>query len=379
MSKDQSYQKFLEWVKNPISEFPESESKMPMITAFISPEEAEFLTGIPMTSRTLEDIAGIKEMDPADCEAKLKGFCEKGLIYQGIRGDSVRYRLLDPFQMFFRMPYWPGKEDEPLKSTVPHANRYYMDGLQDQNKPVRRKGLRSIPINTTLQDTKELLPFEDIPSVVEKFEYYTVSHCPCRMRHDLDPEYEKSPYPSEVCLHFDELGRHIVENGLGREITKEETLEILKKAADAGLVHGISNYEEKPDTICNCDPLHCTMFKPYHQLGHDKSMDQSNYQIKVTPETCKACGICARHCPMDAIQFKVSPKAKNKFCKAVEANTDLCIGCGVCVHKCPTDSLVLERRQEVTTPPKDVREYTRLMMADRAAAKEEAAKETRGK
>ena len=40
-----------------------------------------------------------------------------------------------------------------------------------------------------------------------------------------------------------------MENDLGREITKEETLEILKNAADAGLVHGISNMEENPDTL----------------------------------------------------------------------------------------------------------------------------------
>ena len=51
----------------------------------------------------------------------------------------------------------------------------------------------------------------------------------------------------ENCLHFNELGRYIVKNGLGREITKEETLEILKEAADAGLVHGLQNTEEAPD------------------------------------------------------------------------------------------------------------------------------------
>jgi hypothetical protein len=36
---------------------------------------------------------------------------------------------------------------------------------------------------------------------------------------------------------------------MGREITKEETLEILKKAADAGLVHGTANHQGKRDTI----------------------------------------------------------------------------------------------------------------------------------
>ena len=32
-------------------------------------------------------------------------------------------------------------------------------------------------------------------------------------------------------------------------------MEILKKAPDAGLVRGLSNWEKNPDTNCNCDPL----------------------------------------------------------------------------------------------------------------------------
>jgi NAD-dependent dihydropyrimidine dehydrogenase PreA subunit len=307
-------------------------------------------------------------MDPEELRAKLKELCAKGFVFEAIHEDSVRYRLLDATQTFLRMPYWPGKEKEPLKTMTPHANKYYMDGWFDQMDAVTRKGLRSIPINKTIEDDKQLLPFEDILQVVDNYDYYTVSHCPCRTRHKLDPDYQDSQYPSEVCLHFGELGRYCVENGMGREITREETLEILKKAADAGLVHGISNYEENPDTICNCDPQYCTWFKPYHQLGHKKSMDASNYYVKVVPETCSACGFCAKRCPMDAIQFKVSAEATNKFGKAVEVDAAKCIGCGVCVHKCPTESITLEHREETTRSPKTVDEYRQLFVADRLAA-----------
>jgi ferredoxin len=363
------YQKLVEYLENPLSELPESEWKMPMITSHITPEEAEFLIGFPWKSTSLEGIADLKGMDLAELAPKLKELCKKGLIYESIRGDSRRYRLLDAGQMFRRMPYWPGRDDDDLKTTAQYTNRYYMDNWMDQEKPVHHKNLRAIPIDKTLEDKKQILPFEDILQVVDNYEYYTVSHCPCRERHRLDPDYIDSKHPSEVCLHFDDLGRYCVENGMGREITKEETLEILKKAADAGLVHGIANYEDNPDTICNCDPTYCNFFNPYHQLGFDKSMDSSNYQVKVTPETCKACGLCARRCPMDAIQFKVSAKATNRFGKAVKVDTDLCIGCGVCVHKCPTDSIVLERREETTSPPKDVYNLVQLRLADKKAAK----------
>jgi Pyruvate/2-oxoacid:ferredoxin oxidoreductase delta subunit len=162
----------------------------------------------------------------------------------------------------------------------------------------------------------------------------------------------ESPFPTEVCLHFNELGKYIVNNGLGREIAREETLEILKKAADAGLVHGISNTEENPETICNCDLEYCTFFKPFHQMGHDRSMDSSNYRAAVSSETCTACSQCIRRCPMDAIQLKFSPKAENKFRKAAQVDTELCIGCGVCAYKCKAKAMTLERTDQTTRPPK---------------------------
>lgn len=374
MTDEKIYQKFIEWVDNPILEVTESEWLMPMIKSRITPEEAEFLTGFPMTGKSLEELADIKDMDTAELALKLKELCAKGLVYESVRGDSVRYRL-NPFgEIHMRMPFWPGKDDENLKTLAHYANKYYMDGFTDQNKGVRHKPLRSIPINKTLEDRKQILPFEDIMQVVDNYEYYTVSHCPCRERHRLDPDYQDSSYPSEVCLHFDELGRYCVNHGMGREITKEETLEILKKAADAGLVHGITNYEKNPDTICNCDPTYCAMFRPYHHLDHNKAMDPSNYVVKVAaPETCKACGLCLKRCPMDAIQLHVSAKATNKFCKVVTVDSDLCIGCGVCVHKCPTQSIVLIHREETTRPPKNVREYTERLIADKQAAKEKQA------
>lgn len=45
-----------------------------------------------------------------------------------------------------------------------------------------------------------------------------------------------------------------------------------------------------------------------------------------------------------------------------------CIGCGVCAHKRPAHSLILERREVITDPPLDGRDYVKRFMADRQAA-----------
>ncbi|MBW2063184.1 MAG: 4Fe-4S binding protein [Deltaproteobacteria bacterium] len=370
MSDQEIYKKFIEWLGNTWWELTESEHLMPTVTSYITPEDAAFLTGMPFSGKSLEEMAAIKEMDPAELAPRLKELAQKGLIYESIRGDSTRYRLSDSFFLFLRTIYWSGKTSETIDATTPHLNKYFMDGWFDQYADTHAKGLRTIPVEKTVEDTRQVLPFEDIVKVIEDREYYTVSACPCRMRHNIDPNTKDCNHPLEVCLHFDELGRYIVKNDMGREITKEETFEILKKAADAGLVHGISNWENNPDTICNCCVDSCIWFEAFHQLGHDRSLDPSNYQVQVTAETCRGCALCVKRCPMDAIQLQFSPRATNKFRKVAVVNTDLCIGCGVCAHKCPTDSLVLARKEEITTPPKTVREYGARYLADRREARE---------
>ena len=190
----------------------------------------------------------------------------------------------------------------------------------------------------------------------------------CRQRKHLDPDSSGCSSPLEVCLHFGRLGHYIVESGLGREITHIETKEILKQAAEAGLVHAISNWDEGGDTICNCCKCCCLFFEAYHVLKHDKSHDVSNYRVRTHAQTCKACGLCVERCPMEALHLEESAEATNKKGKAAVLEPDKCIGCGVCVYKCPTESLILERRETTQAPPKDVREWMNRWRQDQEAA-----------
>jgi len=372
MTDQEIYQKFIEYMGNPIFNFRDSEHLMPMITSFITPEEAAFLTGFPMGSKSLEEIAELKQMDLAELTKEVRRLCAKGLIYESIREKGVRYRLWSAPEMFLRIPFWREKVEEPAKGMASHVNKYWSTWY-DQVKVMKYNELRAIPIDQTVEMPTGFMPFEDILQVVDKYEYYTVSHCPCKMRFNHDPDTEDSRYLTEVCLHFNELGRYCVENGLGREITKEETLEILKKAADAGLVHGVANHVENPETICNCDMEHCNYFRKFHHLDHDTSMDPSNYRVRVTQETCKACGLCVKRCPMDAIQLKVSSVATNKFGKAVAVDDDLCIGCGVCVHKCKSGSIILERvaEEKLTRSPETAKDLVKENVTAAFAALEQ--------
>jgi len=67
---------------------------------------------------------------------------------------------------------------------------------------------------------------------------------------------------------------------------------------------------------------------------------------------------------MEAVRLEASDKANNKLGKIAVYSPDLCIGCGVCAYKCPTGSITLKRREEVTEPPVDTRDYVQRFIKD---------------
>ena len=362
------YQQLIDWLKKTWWGLPDSEHLMPTVRSFYNPEEAALLTGIPFSGRSLEELAEMKGTAPEELAPRLDALARRGVVWRNQKGDSIRYSLNDSFFVFLRGPYWAEHPDEATKSTANPFNKYFYDGFMDQFREAHTKGLRTIPIDKTVEDPRRILPYEDVVKFVDSQDYCTVSFCPCRQRKLLDPDSKVCDHPMEVCLHFGRLGHYIVENGLGREITREETKEILEQAAESGLVHAISNWQEGADTICNCCMCCCLFFEAYHVLKHHKSHDVSNYRVRTTPETCKACGLCVQRCPMEALRLEDSSAATNKKGKVSVLDPDRCIGCGVCVYKCPTQSLILERKEETYDPPKDAREWMERWYADKEAA-----------
>jgi Na+-translocating ferredoxin:NAD+ oxidoreductase subunit B len=367
METEEVYGRFVAWLKQSWYGVPQPEEALPLIRARYTKEEAALLTGMPFAPKPLKDLAVLKEMAPERLREILDRMARKGLVYQDEKEGSLRYGLND---LFFGMRTfgWPGRIDETSRAVAPPANHYWEHGFLDPWEPVREKGLRVLPIEETIEDTREVRPYEDVIRLLDSFNYFVVTVCPCKHIKNIDPNELNCPYPSEVCLHFDKLGHYIVDNGLGREITRRETEEILKKSAEAGLVHGISNQQEGIDTICNCDPCCCMWFTALFKLKHAGSLTPSNYRVRTHPVMCLGCGLCVKRCPMKALRLENHHDATNKKGVAAVLDPEMCIGCGVCVYKCKSQSLKLEQRETVHDPPRTGRDFAMQFMMDHQAA-----------
>ncbi|MFX1521998.1 MAG: 4Fe-4S binding protein [Promethearchaeota archaeon] len=358
MSKDSYYTDLIKHFRSWIIRLPESEHIMPLLKLRFKPDDAKLLTQIPFIGHTAEQLSVNLNFPVKKLIKKLDKLSKEGIIYRSERGSEVRYSLRDSIFIFYRSIGWTGKNNKMNRTISPLLNQYYIESLAEEFIGHKTQGLRAIPINKTIHDTCQIMPYEDIIKVIDNFEYYSVSVCPCSHRHNLDNDFEDCKYDLERCLHFDSLGKYCVENGLGREITKEETLKILRMSADAGLVHGISNTEGRIDSICNCCSCCCLFLDSAVKMSGiiPRGHQPSNYIREVNRDKCIVCGLCARLCPMNAL------KVDNK---KLLFDHERCIGCGVCAHKCKQNATYLIHREEDQDFPKDPRDQVVRFLKER--------------
>jgi hypothetical protein len=174
VSEEAVYREFIEWFGRgwPL---PESDELLPLMKARFSPEEAAFLTGMPHGLTPLEKLAEEREVDAAQLEKQLDALARQGVVYRQASDGEVRYKLSDAFFTFLRSSHWAGRDDQTTRALAPITNRYYRDGFFANWADAHLQGLRALPVEETIADTRQILPYEDVVELVETLDYFTVS------------------------------------------------------------------------------------------------------------------------------------------------------------------------------------------------------------
>lgn len=351
------YEALLAHIRNWIFGMPDHDRLMELLRLRFSPEEAAFLAGFPHKPHTIEQLAQRFGVSPEVLSGAMGPLIAKGLICEIEGARAVRYSFTDPIFFLYRMPGWKGESDEWNRRTAVVSNIYYADAMAADFRGYLTKGLRTIPINAVIRDTRQVLPYENAAQLLDREKLITVTSCACRHRKNLDPGTASCTHNVKNCLHFGKLAHYIVKYDLGERIPRERAFEILEESAAAGLVHGVSNSKKGMDTICNCCSCCCVFFEsvkapPLVPKGHQPS----NYILEVDERDCVACGLCVERCPMSALSLKED---------IVQLDADLCLGCGVCAHTCLTQSLSLKRRKTEQDYPESLNETGYRFLTER--------------
>jgi NAD-dependent dihydropyrimidine dehydrogenase PreA subunit len=336
---------------------PMSPALIEILKILFPVEEAEIALKLPMQNLTLTELKLLYPKKVELLEDILNSMAKRGTVFTSQKpGQERKYRLLPSVVGWAETPFWAGKNTETAHKLAPLWLKYreeaFGEELARNNMPV----MRVIPVSRSLRESSEVLPYNALKPMIEGQSYCAVAHCPCRqMKSHVG---EGCDHSLENCLHFGSMGRYMVEQGLAREISKEETLKILKGANEEGLVHATENIDGHLGTICNCCGCCCVFLNTKKKMGLH-TISASTYVAQVNTELCAGCGTCEERCPMQAIAVGDEDVA--------EVKEELCIGCGVCTPTCDTEAVDLVERKEAEPPPELEKFFTMRYKAEGSA------------
>ncbi len=253
--------------------------------------------------------------------------------------------------------FWKGVETPHAKKMAEMIARYSrIDQLREAYGNTKTKSLRYVPASLSIDpESHAVFPFEMMGELIQKVKVIALVHCPCRTMTRLLGK-KRCDHSLENCIKYDDLAEYLIEKGIGKEITKPEAMEILKKSEEAGLVHLVDNAREGIRHTCNCCGCCCWSVGTIRRKKIPRDVLMATYFLRETDkERCTGCGQCVEICPVNVI------KMEGDF---PVVDQEWCIGCGVCAGPCPTSAVKLVRKTDAI-PPRDFRELHEQILREK--------------
>ncbi|MFW9902490.1 MAG: 4Fe-4S binding protein [Candidatus Thorarchaeota archaeon] len=227
------------------------------------------------------------------------------------------------------------------KEFIKDFHDYFTQAYLPEAFKVRAAQLRTIPVEKSIELEHNVSNFDNISKILESSEGpFAILNCVCRQVKDILEDPCKATDRREVCMAAGMMAQATIDLGRGRQITKEEAFEILKKSQEEGLVLQPDN-SQIFSFICSCCSCCCENLSKYILLPNPADIVVANYYADVDSDLCTGCGTCVEICPMKAIKLKDDLSSIKK---------KRCIGCGNCAAKCPSEAIRMIKRDRQFTP-----------------------------
>lgn len=345
--------------------FPAHEDglEIQILKSLFTPKEAQVAINLSALPEPLKKIykrvkkSGIT-LSPEELEELLDNLVEKGAIMGGgglfdKKHNRKRYSLAMWAVGIFE--YQLGrltKEFADLANIYSH-HVFYKEFHQND----RPGQLRTIPVEKSLSPKYTAGTYDNIREIINnKVDRIAIIDCVCRQEHDILEEPCKLSDTRSCCVMFNDRAVRRIEDGRGKEVSKEEFFEILKKYQKEGFVLQPQN-NQNPTYMCVCCGCCCGVLTMAKQFPKPAEYYSSDFYAQSNPELCNGCEVCVKRCQMDAITL-VDEKAI--------VDLDRCIGCGNCVATCGQKAVFLIKKEKISDLPKNESSmYRGIMMKKR--------------
>lgn len=326
--------------------FPVTKSgvEIEVLKYLFTPLEAKIATKLNFTwSENLESLETIYErikdikLSKQELEEILDHMAHKGTIHSKKEGKKKYYANSQ-----FMYGMYELQVDNLSKDFLKTAVKYMVEAFGMESYGTKIPQFRTVPVEESIEIDNVLPSYDYAREVIKNAEEpIMVANCLCRQATDLLNRPCKMTDRRETHLGFGHLAQIYIDQGKGRQINKNEALEILRKSEEEGLVLQAAN-SLNPHFFCSCCGCCCVSLAGLKRFPRPVDFVSTNYLAEIDRELCNGCGECIDRCQIDAIKL-VKEIAK--------VNSKRCIGCGSCVLVCQENAIKLKSKEEKIDPP----------------------------
>ncbi|HEY41804.1 MAG TPA: 4Fe-4S binding protein [Dehalococcoidia bacterium] len=218
--------------------------------------------------------------------------------------------------------------------------------------------MRTIPVRESIPLSYQVTNYNHMTDIINNNDGpIVILECICRQKAAILGNPCQQTTRLETCMALGDMANNLVMSGIGREISKEEALEITRQNEADGLVLQPSN-TQKVEFVCACCGCCCGMLTIHKMLPKPVEFWSTNYYNKVDSEKCDGCATCVTRCQVNALSI-------DERLNVAKVNLDRCIGCGNCIVSCPSEALSLTKKEKETIPPVDSESLYDIIMANK--------------
>lgn len=339
---DQVYVRIAENIDKGIQTAPKADGALSktfveFLKIVYTPEEAELVQHLSMhQSKTVEELIEASGLDVGKANEIIDTLSKRAAIEGRYKKRLPSIPTLLNLHMFY-----PEIQEDDLEAAKLYQQffikerfyKYY--GTSEKGTPM----LRTIPIGQAIHPETETFTAEEAHAFVRGMETEDLAlvPCPCRTRTEkLNIRECKDRFPVANCVFIGGVAAHFEKIGLGKRVTKEQTIKYIDEVVKLGLIPTTTNSVEGPHGImCMCCGCCCSNIRGRTVWDNPTAVRPSNFLPKASDD-CVLCGTCVDRCFLDALSL-------DEDAGRAVADSDKCIGCGVCAVTCPEEALRLHR------------------------------------
>ncbi|MBD3228012.1 MAG: 4Fe-4S dicluster domain-containing protein [Candidatus Lokiarchaeota archaeon] len=363
---------------------PKNKTSLDVLKIWYTPEDAKVLASgfktVGMDRFTIKDYAKKTKIPIEKVEETFNRLANRGVLFYYISKRDGKKKFMIPPLFPGLIEYFIINQNVSIDERRKFVEKFHKDEQQALGlitTPSDFSVFRIVPalepspdsrlieVDEKLEpDKSQVLAYQDVEKIIKEAgkeeNNIAVVPCTCRTMSMMMKTNPECKAPVDNCLVFGIPARYVVEEGIGRYITVDETMEILKEAEKAGLVHLTQNTVDKQGFICNCCSCCCGILSTAQKYNYWNIFQKTDYIPLFDMDICKHCKKCVDICPFYAISY-ISGDKEDKSEDKIIVRESVCIGCGLCASNCPGDAITLKKVRDVKPAENFIEAVTKMM------------------